>query len=256
MELSMAFKKFYKQPPKRIFQRPKVILTPDAIELTNKLLPVVNYFLDRSEFPRLRYSKDRAKELDKTIKLYGLQKVKDVISWIGKHHKWKYCPLILSPNHFKDKFPRIEQAMQRWYFDNPNPKISKWVIEKCEYPFFVCKGTGEPDKFAEQFPIALQLTLNNYKQFYKWVWKHKTFRSYKYLLPTPEEFTEDWWMDLYRKMDIPNMNVYNLVFRVDRPMTMRWLRNWGTHHQLITVDVTHLIKEAQKQLLPVHQSVA
>ena len=99
----------------------------------------------------------------------GIEKprIKEVLNWYIDHISEKYIPQAYSAQSFKDKFFKIETAMER---NKPKEKIE--ITEDATDIYNKLKTYGWPKGSKNDLEEAIQITLNNYRVFLK---KHKNF---------------------------------------------------------------------------------
>jgi hypothetical protein len=104
--------------------------------------------------------------------------------------------------------------------------------------------------FVNHFPLALQITHDNYMKFSHWLRDHKEYGSlYAIYNCDPIEFTYTWWKELgwgvflqdkYRQLD-------SLFFAFDlkKDKSIKWVYWWCNEHNFFPGTARRLIKEFQ-----------
>jgi hypothetical protein len=228
----MTFVGFEKLPKRK--KKPKVQVSNKSKIWTEKLLIPINSNLKRNgSGVRLFPSQTKFRCLELLRKEYAHpSRINTVILWFCKNYKWKYCPKIFSISEFAQKFAKIEIVMFRWKKENPSVKLRQKYIDMAEDKFGVCEYSIRDwsPLFVERFPLALQLTSDNYAKFANWIYSQLNLVGYYNYIDHPDIFAYEWFHELdewfLENSDRRKIDPLKLIFSISNRRTIRYLYKW------------------------------
>ena len=232
-----------------------------GIKYSKEFVLTVKKFNQKSHIVKLRFPTTTwAKQFDLLLKEINLdqKRLDKVLKWYSLHCTDNGVPQAKRGETFRYKFQEIESAMHRWEKENPNIKVRKEFITMAYDSFGIAPGLDEDywsPTFIKLFPLALQLTHDNYKDLFFWVCNHETYNEYylKYL-PEPETLVFDWWKELgeswFFDSDHRKVNPLSLIFTLKphNNSTTRWINWWVNQHGHTLSRVNNMIKEYKSQM--------
>jgi len=141
-----------------------------------------------------------AKQIHRLVERYDKRTVTELIRWYCNNARDKYTPIIWSATSLKTKFKQIQAAMKRHETKNPQVKVgkeAKAIVKRL-------KNFRWPKGSAEQLPVVVQLSLQNYNSFRNGISETKMGSRDKVLakyvlshLHRPSEFVYQWFENVF-----------------------------------------------------------
>lgn len=132
-----------------------------------------------------------------------------------------------------------------------DPKYELLAYERFGIYAKMEKGYWAP-KFIKLFPLALQTTHDNYKEFLLWLCNHKEYTFYyREYFSHPDEFVVDWWKDLgcwFFNWEHRQINPLSVAFNLNPEnfRTTKWFKWLMNEHGLNSTGVPNMVKEFKK----------
>lgn len=174
------------------------------------------------------------------------------LNWYCDHISDQYAPQAWSAKAFRLKFDAIEAAMKRWQAKNPTVTVSK----DAESIAKDLHRLNWPGRTAEELPVAIQLSLDNYLKFYLKIKgfdmsKHSVLGGFaKTLLARlsyPSNFVAHWFNTevswITKAKDFNGSLVPTFVLRIDHEKFQAIGKRESTRYSGDTKLWTRLMKE-------------